>query len=228
MLSLLQAPGSKTVVQSLSKKWCEKSVGLGEGADRRRPLSQVARVLFSLASLACEQALLLSEWNESRENARASATCLGAWHRLYHTSLSRRRFEGIIFSPWSLVERKEIHLSEECLPAALTSCTHVLAIYQRKWEFNSFLLQITGQKWVLFFCFVWLLLVVYQSLDRLYSVQFPAFCLRFVFSPFSLCSTGLIVSRAFYLKLVMFSRASELSLHFYVFCGLYMLDFQQL
>ena len=111
MLSLFQAPGSKTVVQSFGKKWCEKSVGLGEGADRRRPLSQVARVLFSLASLACEQALLLGEWNESRENARASATCLGAWHRLYHTSLSRWRFEDVIFSPWSLLERKEIHLS---------------------------------------------------------------------------------------------------------------------
>lgn len=114
------------------------------------------------------------------------ATSSVGWYRLYHTSLSRRRFQDVIFSPSSLVGRKEIQLFQECLPAALTSCTHVLAIYQRKWEINSLLYQITGQKWVLFFCFVWLLLFVYQSLDRLYSVQFPAFCLRFVFLPFAL------------------------------------------
>ena len=32
------------------------------------------------------------------------------------------------------------------------------------------------------------MLFVYQSLDRLYSVKFPAFCLRFVFLPFGLCA----------------------------------------
>lgn len=120
ILSLFQAPGSETVVQSFGKKWCEKCVGLGEGADRRRPLAQIAHVLFSLACYIF-------------------ATSLGTWHRLYH-SLSRRRFEDVIFSPSSLVGRKEIQLSLECLPAAVTSCTHMLAIYhKRKWEINLFL-----------------------------------------------------------------------------------------
>ena len=66
ILSLFQAPGSEIVVQSFGKKWCEKCVGLGEGADRRRPLAQIAHVLFSLACYIF-------------------ATSLGTWHRLYHS-----------------------------------------------------------------------------------------------------------------------------------------------
>lgn len=85
-----------------------------------------------------------------------------------------------------------------------------------------------GPKLGLFFCFVWLLLFVCQSLGRLYSVKFPAFCLRFVFLPFALCAcflrfpcvaqlSLLMFPAFFYLKLVLYSRASGL---FHFLCAL--------
>lgn len=132
------------------------------------------------------------------------ATSLGTWHRLYH-SLSRRRFEDVIFSPSSLVGRKEIQLSLECLPAAVTSCTHVLAIFSQEKMRNQLIFVANyGPKLGLFFCFVWLLLFVCQSLGRLYSVKFPAFCLRFVFLPFALCACFLLFPCVAQLSLLMF------------------------
>ena len=61
-----------------------------------------------------------------------------------------------------------------------------------------------GPKLGLFFCFVWLLLFVCQSLGRLYSVKFPSFCLRFVFLPFALCTCFLLFPCVAQVSLLMF------------------------
>lgn len=132
------------------------------------------------------------------------ATSLGTWHRLYH-SLSRRRFEDVIFSPSSLVGRKEIQLSLEmpaCGGHVMHSCARNLS--QEKMRNQLIFVANYGPKLGLFFCFVWLLLFVCQSLGRLYSVKFPAFCLRFVFLPFTLCACFLLFPCVAQLSLLMF------------------------
>ena len=132
------------------------------------------------------------------------ATSLGTWHRLYH-SLSRRRFEDVIFSPSSLVGRKKIQLSLEmpaCGGHVMHSCARNLS--QEKMRNQLIFVANYRPKLGLFFCFVWLLLFVCQSLGRLYSVKFPAFCLRLVFLPFALCACFLLFPCVAQLSLLMF------------------------
>ena len=48
ILSLFQAPGSETVVQSFGKKWCEKCVGLGKERTAAAPLLKSRTSYFRL------------------------------------------------------------------------------------------------------------------------------------------------------------------------------------
>ena len=150
------------------KKWCEKCVGLGEGADRRRPHAQIARVLFSLCLLH---------------------------FRDFPTSLAQATSYQSLMQAFSL----PLHLWEEgnttllrmpsCGAHVMHSCARSLSEKMRN---QLIFVANSGPKMGLFFCFVWLLLFVYQSLDRLCSVKFRAFCLRFVFLPFTPCACFLL------------------------------------
>ena len=117
------------------------------------------------------------------------ATSLLAWHRLRHTSLSCRRFLFLL-----TCGRKEYNSPKN---AFLRRSRHALMCSQfiRENEKSTHFCSKLRAKNGLFFCFVSLLLFVYQSLDRLYSVKFPAFCLRFVFLPFAPCACFLLFPR---------------------------------
>lgn len=133
------------------------------------------------------------------------ATSLGTWHRLYH-SLSRRRFEDVIFSPSSITCGEKGNTTLLRMPACgghvMHSCARNLS--QEKMRNQLIFVANYGPKLGLFFCFVWLLLFVCQSLGRLYSVKFPAFCLRFVFLPFALCACFLLFPCVAQVSLLMF------------------------